>query len=127
MFNDAINNTDNMIVVLSDSFITANYDLTATEYKIIMAAMTYLSHRMDNSMDFSFTTDQICEICNLPKNHINRTLSTACKNLLKKSFTIRETGDRKYSWIKDFSFNGNQWVITLSDDLKPFFLRLILV
>lgn len=127
-----LNHVDYNLVV-ANGLIEANHNLVLNENKLLNAVMAQISMYDTEIKEFEFTTKQLQEICNLNPLHIKRTLDKIRKNLLKKTFTLKDEIKRdgeheevtaEYNWIRYIKYNDNRWLIRLSDDLAPLLLNL---
>ena len=120
-------------LVLANGLIEASHDLVLNENKLINAVIAQIGMYDKEIKTFEFTTKQLQDICNLNPLHIKRTLNTIRKNLLNKTFTLKDSIERngkaeevttEYHWIRYITYNDNRWIIRLSDDLAPLLLNL---
>ena len=120
-------------LVLANGLIEASHDLVLNENKLINAVIAQIGMYDKEIKTFEFTTKQLQNICNLNPLHIKRTLNTIRKNLLNKTFSLKDSIERngqteevttEYHWIRYITYNDNRWIIRLSDDLAPLLLNL---
>ena len=121
-------------MVIANSLIEAQHNLGLNENKLLNAVIAQIGMYDKEIKTFEFTTKQLQELCNLKPNHIKRTLNEIRKNLMNKTFSLKdefkkengktELATIEYHWIRYIKYNDNRWEIRLSDDLIPLLLNL---
>ena len=120
-------------MVIANSLIEAQHNLVLNENKLLNAVIAQIGMYDKEIKTFEFTTKQLQELCNLKSNHIKRTLNEIRKNLMNKTFSLKDEFEKdgkkepatvEYHWIRYIKYNDNRWIIRLSDDLVPLLLNL---
>lgn len=124
----------NLQVVQSNLLVNSFYNISNYENKVLLAAISQIKISDQKLCWHKFTTDQLCELCNIERKYAKETLMSVKDSLFDKKFKLSneivEIDGKKmefegeYRFIDGIRYNDNIWLIKLSDFLIPFVLNL---
>ena len=117
----------NYLVTKSNSLITANYDLSLQEQKIILILASMVQPNDEEFMEYKFRVKDILDTLGLQDQSKYIELPKITKELMKKVFEIREGNEiLQLAWLSSARYKTKEGILILkfSPDLKPYMLHL---
>lgn len=117
----------NYIVTKSNKLISANYDLSLQEQKIILTLASMVQPQDTDFKEYEFKIKDFIELLGLKDQSKYTELPKITRDLKKKVFDIRDGNDIiQVSWLGGVRYKTKEGILILSLDkgLKPYMLEL---
>ena len=124
---DLNQNGENSIVKKAQQLVSARYNLSVTEIKIICTLISLVKVTDEEFHEYIFRVADWKNDLKLQRKDIYKALEEVADDLLKKPFTIRDGEDwLKMNWISSARYVKKQGIVKfkISDELKPYLLEL---
>lgn len=120
--------TKQSLVVQSNSFAMARYDMSTLEQKMFLILLSTISKSDDCFKQTTFRVIDIAKIMDIHPNVLYRDLKKICKNLLSKVYEVSNSnGDWELINIIGYAkYEGKYGIVTfkLNEQAKPYLLQL---
>lgn len=117
----------NYIVNKSNSLITANYDLTLQEQKLILTLASTVQPNDEDFKEYEFKIKDFMNLLEIRNKSSYAEIKQMTKNLMRKVFEIREGKDTiQMAWFSSVRYREGEGIVILKFDncLKPYLLQL---
>lgn len=118
------------LVVKKNIFNSGKFEITFSEYRIILLALSKINPKINNYKNIEFTIQEFANIFN--DTNLNKGLysciRTLCKTLLSRVIELDlEDKTTMFQWFSkvDLPYNSNVVYISFSDEIAPFITWLI--
>ncbi|MGF0109410.1 replication initiation protein [Clostridium sp. SGI.024] len=115
------------IVTKSNTLVTANYDLSLQEQKLILTLASMVQPNDEEFKEYEFKIKEFMELLGVDTKTKYTEIPKITKELMKKVFEIREGKDIvQLSWLSSARYKTGNGVVVLKFDssLKPYMLQL---
>ena len=115
------------IVTKSNTLVTANYDLSLQEQKLILTLASMVQPNDEEFKEYEFKIKEFMELLGVDTKTEYTEIPKITKELMKKVFEIREGQDIvQLSWLSSARYKTGNGVVVLKFDssLKPYMLQL---
>lgn len=115
------------LVNKSNNLITASYDLTLQEQKLILTLASMVQPKDTDFKEYEFKIKDFMDLLGLEDKSKYTQIPKITKELMKKVFEIREGEDiLQLSWLSSARYNEGSGIVILKFDssLKPYLLQL---
>lgn len=115
------------IVTKSNTLVTANYDLSLQEQKLILTLASMVQPNDEEFKEYEFKIKEFMELLGVDTKTKYTEIPKITKELMKKVFEIREGQDIvQLSWLSSARYKTGNGVVVLKFDssLKPYMLQL---
>lgn len=117
----------NYLVNKSNSLITANYDLSLQEQKLILTLASTVQPNDEDFKEYEFKIKDFMDLLEIKNNSGYTEIKQMTKNLMRKVFEIREGRDTvQMAWFSSVRYREGEGIVILKFDncLKPYLLQL---
>lgn len=117
----------NYVVTKANALITASYDLSLQEQKIILILASMVQPTDEEFREYKFRVKDFIDTLEIKDQSKYTELPKVTKELMKKVFEIREGDDiLQLAWLSSARYKTKEGTLTLkfSPDLKPYMLKL---
>ena len=117
----------NYIVTKSNSIITAKYDLTLQEQKLILTLASTVQPNDEDFKEYEFKIKDFMNLLEVKNKNTYSEIRQITRNLMKKVFEIKEGNDIvQLSWFSSVRYKVGEGTVVLKFDncLKPYLLQL---
>jgi len=117
----------NYLVNKSNSLITANYDLSLQEQKLILTLASTVQPSDEDFKEYEFKIKDFMELLEIKNNSGYAEVKQMTKSLMRKVFEIREGKDTvQMAWFSSVRYREGEGIVILKFDncLKPYLLQL---
>lgn len=113
-----------MPIVKKNPLIQAQFDLTAIEYKIILAALSKINPSLKIIDSISFEIKEFCDLLKVQKKGMYTYLKDACDKLIRRVVTIEHDKNDwiKFSWLHSIKYKNGVITLKFHSQLEPYLL-----
>jgi Protein involved in initiation of plasmid replication len=115
------------LVTKSNKLITANYDLSVQEQKVILTLASMVQPQDVEFKEYEFKIKDFIELLGIKDDKKYKEVPKITKNLMKKIFEIKEGKDIiQMAWLSSVRYKTGEGIVILKFDsnLKPYMLEL---
>lgn len=117
------------LIVKSNLLITANYDLSTQEQRLILILSSLVKLEDKEFNKYEFKIKEFVNILGLKNKNVYKEVSNITKGLMKKVFEIKNPDNKKVlqlAWLSSAEYELGTGIVKLqfSPDLKPYLLEL---
>lgn len=117
----------NYLVNKSNSLITANYDLSLQEQKLILTLASTVQPNDEDFKEYEFKIKDFMDLLEIRNKSGYAEIKQMTKNLMRKVFEIREGKDTiQLAWFSSVRYREGEGIVILKFDncLKPYLVQL---
>jgi|WetSurMetagenome_2_1015567.scaffolds.fasta_scaffold123620_2 plasmid replication initiation protein len=120
---------ENKLIVKKNLFIEAKFDLTLTELKIVLIALSKIDKYDSDIIESTIQVKDIIELTNIRNKSVYRNIKDTVDNLIGKSLKIKDIKNKEYTaytWFEliNYKYNTGYISIQFNHALSPFLLYL---